>query len=209
MFFGSFCGNAIFSRVRFPAQILDQTLEIRIQKKYVVKQVFAAAMLWFANSKNMCQSEMIEISLYVPWLPWKGSNHSLQLGSFWPGWCRFGACFGCVWGACGRAYFLLERLVFQWNASNVQFPAKCPEILVHLASIKNNCGSWSSRLLYLATLSCPHPVPVHCTHLWHPRTLPVPTHRTPHRTLHQYPVPIVPFFRTCTRTPLQCNPYLA
>ena len=51
MFFCSFCGNAIFSRVRFPAQILDQTLEIRMQKKYVVKQVFAAAVIRFANSK--------------------------------------------------------------------------------------------------------------------------------------------------------------
>ena len=114
----------------------DQTLD-------VVKQVFAATVIWFANSKSMCQSEMIEISFYVPWLPWKGSSHYLQLGSFWPGWCRFGVgnisgfCV-CVWGACGLAYFLLERLVFQWNASNVQFPAKRPEIVVHLASIKNN-----------------------------------------------------------------------
>ena len=45
----------------------------------------------------------------------------------------------CVWGACGLAYFLLEHLVFQWNASNVHFPARRPEILVHLASIENNC----------------------------------------------------------------------
>ena len=45
----------------------------------------------------------------------------------------------CVYGfACDLAYFLLERIVFQWNASNVQFPAKRPEIVVHLASIKNN-----------------------------------------------------------------------
>ena len=76
----------------------DQTLD-------VVKQVFAATVIWFANSKHMCQSEMIEISFYVPWLPWKGSSHYLQLGSFWPGWCRFGVgnisgfcvCV-CVWG---------------------------------------------------------------------------------------------------------------
>ena len=127
----SFHHEELVSQLTFD-QILD-----------VVKQEFAATVIWFANSKNMCQSEMIEISFYVPWLPWKGSSHYLQLGSFWPGWCRFGVgnisgfCV-CVWGACGLAYFLLERLVFQWNASNVQFPAKRPEIVVHLASIKNN-----------------------------------------------------------------------
>ena len=127
----------------------DQTLD-------VVKQVFAATVIWFANSKNICQSEMIEISFYVPWLTWKGSSHYLQLGNFWPGWCRFGVgnisgfCV-CVWGACGLAYFLLERLVFQWNASNVQFPAKRPEIVVHLASIKNNWDLEALGMEYVPT----------------------------------------------------------
>ena len=93
----------------------DQTLEIRIQKRYVVKQVFAATVIWCANSQNMCQSEIIEISLYVPWLPWKGSSHYLQLGFF----DQVDVDLGLETSVgCGLAYFLLKRLVFQWNASN-------------------------------------------------------------------------------------------
>ena len=61
-----------------------------------------------------------------------------RLMSIW-GWKHQWFLRVCVYGvACDLAYFLLERLVFQWNASNVQFPAKRPEIVVHLASIKNN-----------------------------------------------------------------------
>ena len=97
----SFHHEELVSQLKF-----DQTLEIWIQKNYVVKQqVFAATAIWCANSKSMCQSEMIEISLYVPGLPWKGSSHYLQLGCFWPGWCRFGVgnisgfwvCVACMW----------------------------------------------------------------------------------------------------------------
>ena len=100
--------------------------------------------LWFDLPIQKYVPEWDDWNFVVcPMITWKGSSHYLQLGSFWPGWCRFGVgnisgFWVGVWAACGLAYFLLERLLFQWNASNVQFPAKRLEIVVHLASVKNN-----------------------------------------------------------------------
>ena len=89
---------------------------------------------------------MIEISLYVPWLPWKGSSHYLQLGCFWPGWCRFGV---------GNISGFWPRLLFNPKAAGPSDGHRCALRLVkpHL-ELQNHNYFWSmpSVLVFLGVL---------------------------------------------------------